>query len=107
MPFKPGKSGNEKGRAKGVPNNTTQQRRDAIAKIVDAVLADHEALIKEIRAIPDISKKLDVLNKLLPYIQAKPTDEQPETGSKDVAAVMEMIFNKLHPDKQNKLQKMQ
>jgi hypothetical protein len=100
MPFKPGKSGNEKGRAKGMPNNTTQQRREAIAKIVDAVLLDHEAIINEIVAMPDIAKKLDVLNKLLTHIQPKPSDEQPETGSKDVAAVMEMIFNKMHPDKQ-------
>ena len=78
MPFKPGKSGNEKGRNRGVPNKTTQQRREVIAKIVDTVLEDSETLIKEIKAIPDTAKKLDVLNRLLAYIQPKPADEPEE-----------------------------
>jgi len=96
MPFKPGKSGNVLGRTKGAPNKTTQQRRDAIAKIVDAVLEDHETIIREIFALKDISKKFDVLNKLLIYIQPKVVDEpEQEHEKKDLAAVMEMIYSKL------------
>lgn len=76
MPQPKGQTGNPFGRPKGIPNKSTQQRKEAIAKIVDAILEDSETLIIEINAIPDINKKLDALKGLLTYIQPKPADEQ-------------------------------
>lgn len=87
-----GHTNNPNGRPKGIPNKTTQQRRDTIAKIVDAVLEDSETLIEAIKAIPDIGKKLDALKGLLIYIQPKPADEQPEPDpQKDARSVFEQI----------------
>ena len=81
MPFKPGKSGNPKGRPSG-PIPAIQERRAKIQALVDAVLDDQESINELINMKGPA--KWDIVAKLLPYAIAKLESEVPvdESGKK-------------------------
>lgn len=67
MPFVKGKSGNIKGRKKGVPNKSTGQLREAIQMLIENNLSQVQAVYNDLEP----KDKLKFLTDLLPFVLPK------------------------------------
>ena len=70
MPFKEGQSGNPNGRAKGKPNKTTKEIREAYQKLVEDNLTNMTKWLTEVAA-ENPEKAMDLMLKLSEYMIPK------------------------------------
>lgn len=82
MPFDKGKSGNYKGRKKGVPNKITQDIREALHSFIEGNLSSIQATFNELEPKDKIRYYIDLLPFVLPKLQS--TQLQVEDNSEPV-----------------------
>ena len=70
MPFKEGQSGNPNGRAKGKPNKTTKEIREAYQKLVEDNLTNMTKWLGEV-AMQNPEKAMELMLKLSEYMIPK------------------------------------
>ena len=70
MPFKEGQSGNPNGRAKGKPNKTTKEIREAYQKLVEDNLTNMTKWLGEVAA-ENPEKAMELMLKLSEYMIPK------------------------------------
>ena len=70
MPFKEGQSGNPNGRAKGKPNKTTKEIREAYQKLVEDNLTNMTKWLTEVAA-ENPERAMDLMLKLSEYMIPK------------------------------------
>lgn len=70
MPFKPGKSGNPKGKKKGASNKVTREFRETIRLLLESNAENVGAWLNEV-ATEDPGRALDLLAKLAEYASPK------------------------------------
>lgn len=77
MPQPKGHTGNPNGRPKGIPNKTTSTVRNWLVQLIND---NREQLEQDFKAL-DPEKRLDLLQKLLPYLMPKVTDDAQVRGA--------------------------
>lgn len=77
MPQPKGKTGNPNGRPKGVPNKTTSTVRNWLVELINN---NREQIEQDFRNI-EPEKRLDILQKLLPYLLPRVTDDAQVKGA--------------------------
>lgn len=70
MPFDKGKSGNYKGRKKGIPNKITKDIREALHSFIEGNLSSIEATFNELEPKDKIRFMIDILPFVLPKLQS-------------------------------------
>ena len=77
MPQPKGHTGNPNGRPKGIPNKTTSTVRNWLVQLIND---NREQLEQDFKNL-DPEKRLDLLQKLLPYLMPKVTDDAQVRGA--------------------------
>lgn len=92
MPFEKGKSGNPKGRAKGVGNKNTEKVREAISRFADDTVEDFTKWIKDI-AVDDKKSAAELFLKAIEYhIPKLARTEHTGQDGKDIQITIEKII---------------